>query len=140
MVCVSTPVGSTCAVVGYTLANRHNVLFAYDSRLAQFDTPDTHRMSRDQKRHWIKHLHVAHSAYALELKQRDRKQNLITKYMVLTDKVVHSDLESKYDKDIAEGINKLSLHTQSTELAHSNLEGECDEEINDQVLGVHTKP
>ena len=58
--------------------------------------------------------------------------------MVSSDKAVHSDLESKYDKDTAKGIDGLSLHAQYIELNHSDLDGECDEEIENQAVDVHT--
>ena len=59
----------------------------------------------------VKHLDIARNAFALELKQRDNNQTLITQCMVWTDEVMHSDLESDHNKDTAKGIDKLSLHT-----------------------------
>ena len=86
--------------IQWYVANRHNVLLAYDSKLATFDITTIHRISRDQQRQWVKHLDVAQDAYALELKQRGNNQNLITKYMVSTNEMVHNTMESDCNNEI----------------------------------------
>ena len=45
------------------VAHTHNVLSVYDSRLATSDITTIHRMSRDQQRHWVKHLDIARDTH-----------------------------------------------------------------------------
>ena len=71
----------------------------YDSRLAEFDITTVYIMSRDQQLQWVKHLDAARDTYALELQQRGHNQYLITKYMPLTDEIVHNTLESDFEDD-----------------------------------------
>ena len=87
--------------IKWYVASKHNILSAYDSRLANLDITTIHRMSRNQQQQWVKQLDITREAYALELRQRGHNQNLITRYMVLLREIVHNTMESDY----RDGIN-----------------------------------
>jgi hypothetical protein len=78
-------------------------------------------MSRDQQRQWVKHLDIVWDAYALELRQKDKNQNLITKYMVPVDEVVHSDLESEYDEEVAD-VQTMGIQTHRDNSRHGGVQ------------------
>ena len=67
--------------IQWYVEHKHDVLSIHDHHLARFDVPTIHRMSRDQRREWIRHLDAARAAYANELNQRASKQNVITHYL-----------------------------------------------------------
>ena len=48
--------------IQWYVANRHNILSVYNSRLTIFDITTIHRMSRDQQQQWVKHLDIAREA------------------------------------------------------------------------------
>ena len=70
--------------------NKHNKLSSQYRFLAQFDVTTKYRMSRAQKREWVRHSDVAREACTHELNQRASKQNVITCYLISKD----NDLDS----------------------------------------------
>ena len=49
--------------IQWYMANKHSVLLAYDSRLANFEIITIHRMNRTQQRQWIKDLDIVRDVY-----------------------------------------------------------------------------
>jgi hypothetical protein len=105
--------------IQWYVSNRCNVLLAYDSRLANFHITTTNRTSRNQQQQWVKHLDIAREAYTLELRQRAHSQNLITRYMVSTSKIVHDTLESDFEDNMDNNQEDSSIKHHSNSDKHT---------------------
>ena len=68
--------------IRWYVSHRHEVLSYRDGFLADVDMSSLHRMRRDTKREWLRHLEAARQAHAVESQLRASGQNAITRYLV----------------------------------------------------------
>ena len=66
--------------IQWYVAHRHEVLSFHDTFLAEIDVSTLHRLRPETKREWVRHLEKARAAYDNELKQKERRQRVITRY------------------------------------------------------------
>ena len=69
----------TSKIIWY-VQHKDRLLAGHDRFLARQDLTTLHRMRRETKREWIKHLETAKEAYEIERTQLASKQNVITRY------------------------------------------------------------
>ena len=68
--------------IEWYISHRHEILSYRDEFLADVDVSTLHRMRRDTKREWLRHLEIARQAHAVESRLRASGQNAITRYLV----------------------------------------------------------
>ena len=66
--------------IQWYVAHRHEVMSLHDTFLAEIDVSTLHRLRTDTKREWVRHLEKARAAYENELKQKEKRQHVITRY------------------------------------------------------------
>ena len=62
--------------------HRRDILSHHDRFLAEIDLSTLHRLRLETKREWVRHLDIARCALANEVKQRERNQRVITRYLI----------------------------------------------------------
>ena len=68
--------------ITWYVTHRHELLSHQDEFLAAVDVSTLHRLRRDTKREWVRHLDTVREAFAVECRQRASGQNVITRYLV----------------------------------------------------------
>ena len=67
--------------ISWYVQHRHDILSVHDQQLAEVDLSTLHRMTRQTKRAWARHLEVARNAFAKEAEQLSRGQSVITLFL-----------------------------------------------------------
>ena len=69
---------------------KHKLLSVYDRYLAQFDLATIHRMDRHTRAAWVRHLDITREAYNIELQQKAKGRNVITRYCTFRNPAIKS--------------------------------------------------
>ena len=68
--------------IEWYVSHCHEILSHRDEFLADVDVSNLHRMRRDTKQEWVRHLDIARQAHAIESRLQALGQNAITRYLV----------------------------------------------------------